>query len=232
MVENNIIQDETAKKAEGYAAADLVENGMTIGLGTGSTAKYFIEKLVLRHKEGLEVQAVSTSLRSEKLAKDGGIPIIDINTLTSLDMVVDGADEIDDAKQMIKGGGGALLREKIVATMSKEMIIVVDEKKLVSKLGKFPLPVEILPFGYLSIVHQINQLGYKGSLRKNEKNEFYVTDNQNYIYDIRFSSIILDPENLHNELKRIVGVIETGLFLHLASRIVIGYKDGSVEIRS
>lgn len=232
MVENNIIQDETAKKAAGYAAADLVENGMTIGLGTGSTAKYFIEKLIQRHKEGLDVRAVSTSLRSEKQAKDGGIPIIDINTLTSLDMVVDGADEIDESKQMIKGGGGALLREKIVATMSKEMIVVVDEKKLVDKLGKFPLPVEIIPFGHLSIIHQINQLGYKGHLRQNEKNECYVTDNHNYIYDIHFPSLIENPENLHNILKKIVGVIETGLFLHLAGRIVVGYKDGSVEIRT
>lgn len=231
MPDENILQAQTAKKSAGYAAATFVKDGMIVGLGTGSTAVFFIEKLIERCREGLKVLAVATSARSESMARKGGISIIDINTISSIDLTVDGADEIDKEKRMIKGGGGALLREKIVASMSKEMIVVVDESKLVDRLGKFPLPVEIIPFAYTATIHRIEQLGYNGGLRLNSFGDVYLTENGNYIYDIHFKTLIHDSEKLHHQLREIVGVVESGLFIHLAGRVVIGYKDGHVEIR-
>ena len=142
------MEQEKIKQAVGHKAADLIQDGMLVGLGTGSTVFYFIEKLIERVKDGLHIRAVSSSLRSAELASKGGIPLIDINTLSHLDITVDGADEIDHEKRMIKGGGGALLREKIVASMSKEMIVVVDESKLSAKLGRCKLPVEVIPFAH------------------------------------------------------------------------------------
>lgn len=232
MTSHNNIQEQIAKKAAGYAAIDFVKEGMTVGLGTGSTATFFIEKLIERCREGLRIQAVATSARSEAKARAGGIEIIDINTLSSIDLTVDGADEIDQQKQMIKGGGGALLREKIVASMSKEMIVVVDEHKLVPRLGKFPLPVEIIPFAYRATIHRIERLGFHGQLRQDSSGELYLTDNNNYIYDIKFDQYIEHPVDLHHFLREIVGVVESGLFIHLAGRVIVGYDDGKVEIRT
>lgn len=232
MPKDNIIQDQIAKKSAAYAAASFIQNGMTVGLGTGTTATFFIERLIERCREGLKISAVATSSRSEALARQGGIPIEDINHLLAIDLTVDGADEIDINKCMIKGGGGALLREKIVASMSKEMIVIVDETKLVNKLGKFPLPVEIVPFGYTATIHHIEKLGWSGKLRMTPTDEFFRTDNGNYIYDIHFNELINDPEQLQHRLREIVGVIESGLFIRLAKRVVIGYNNGNVEIRS
>lgn len=231
MSHHNILQEQTAKKAAGYYAADLVQNGMIVGLGTGSTTTFFIEKLIERYQAGLKIYAVASSERSEIQAKKGGIPILDINTLTGIDLTVDGADEIDPKKQMIKGGGGALLREKLIASMSDEMIVIVDESKLVDQLGKFPLPLEIIPFAHQAVIYHIEALGFKGKLRMNE-GEIYRTDNGNYIYDIQLQRLIDDPIKIDLQLRNIVGVLETGLFIHLAGRVVIGYGDGSVKIRS
>jgi ribose 5-phosphate isomerase A len=232
MPNDNILQDQIAKKSAGFAAADFVQERMVVGLGTGSTAHFFIEKLIERCHQGLKILAVATSYRSENLARQGGIPIIDINILSSIDLTVDGADEIDKDKCMIKGGGGALLREKIIASMSKEMVVVVDQRKLVDRLGRFPLPVEIVPFAYTATIHRIEKLGHSGKLRVNSSGEIYVTDNGNYIYDIHFKDLIKNPQELHHQLREIVGVVESGLFIHLAGRVVIGYNDGRVEIRS
>lgn len=232
MPKDNILQVQTAKKSAGYAAAALVQDEMTLGLGTGSTVAFFIEQLIERCRNGLKISAVATSLRTETLARNGGIPLIDINTLSSIDLTVDGADEIDREKRMIKGGGGALLREKIIATMSKEMTIVVDETKIVKRLGRFPLPVEIVPFAYPTTIQRIEQLGYSGKLRPNASGEIYLTDNNNYIYDIHLKELIDDPEQLNLRLREIVGVVESGLFIHLADRVIVGYNDGKVEIRS
>lgn len=232
MSHKNILQAETAKRAAGYYAADLVQDGMIVGLGTGSTTTFFIEKLIERCHAGLKIQVVATSNRSETQARQGGLALIDINKLTSIDFTADGADEIDPKKQMIKGGGGALLREKVVASISKETVIIVDESKLVKNLGKFPLPIEILSFAHPAIIHQIKQLNLKGELRKNKDQTVYLTDNGNYIYDIHLQELIKDPELLDQQLKKIVGVLETGLFLHLAKKVVVGYGNGKVEIRS
>lgn len=232
MQHDNILQEQIAKKAAGYYAADLITDGMVVGLGTGSTAAYFIEKLIIRCREGLKIQAVATSTHSEKQARDGNIPIVNINQLSSIDITADGADEIDVQKQMIKGGGGALLREKIIASMSREMVVIVDEKKLVNQLGKFPLPVEIVPFAYTTTIRRIHDLGLQGKLRYKNQNDIFVTDNGNYIYDIHFQRFIEHPDKLNHQLKEVVGVVETGLFINIAGRVVIGYSNGSVKIRS
>jgi ribose 5-phosphate isomerase A len=150
---------ENMKKNAGYLAASFVQNGMTIGLGTGTTAKYFIEKIAERiQKEQLKLHAVASSSKSLEQAQKLGIPILDINTLTSIDLTVDGADEIDEKKRMIKGGGGALLREKILASMSKEMIVIVDESKVVPRLGHRKLPLEIATFAHQVTLHRIQTL--------------------------------------------------------------------------
>jgi len=227
------MSDDVAKEAAGKAAADLVNNGMFVGLGTGSTAAYFIKALGERCRDGLEVQAVATSKASFLLAQDECIPMVeDLSEIVMLDITVDGADEIDKKKRMIKGGGGALLREKIIASMSQEMIVVVDEAKLVNHLGGVPLPVEIIPFAYQATIDKIERLGYSGSLRMSKGKRPYVTENHNYIFDIRFSLPCLDPESDEHALKGIPGVVETGFFLNLAGRVIVGYKDGKVKILS
>lgn len=220
---------EEMKKAAGYAAVDFIENGMLVGLGTGSTVFHFITRLIERVQEGLDIQVVSSSIRSETQAMEGGIPVVDINTITSIDLTVDGADEITPEKIMTKGGGGALLREKILANTSREMVVIIDEYKVVEKLGKHPLPVEILPFATKAIIDKIQKLGYRGSLREHNNDGSYVTDNGNHIYDIHFESLRADPEKDHEKLSRIPGVLETGFFFNLASRVLVGKTNGAVD---
>ncbi len=216
---------EAAKRLAGEKAASFIEDGMIIGLGTGSTAMYFIQRLIERK---LKITAVTSSKRSEELAKKGGIPLIDINTITLIDITVDGADEIDAEKRMIKGGGGALLREKIIASMSKEMIVIVDQTKLVSELGACKLPVEIVPFAHPATIHKLQARGYKGELRLNGRTP-YLTDNGNYIYDIQLHRC--HPEEDHIAILQIPGVVETGFFLNYAGRVVVGFLDGTVQVR-
>jgi ribose 5-phosphate isomerase A len=221
-----------AKKAAGFAAAELIENGMLVGLGTGSTAAFFIEALGKRCREGLKILAVATSQQSLHQAEHLGIPIKDPETTTTLDVTVDGADEIDHHKNMIKGGGGALLREKLLAQSSQEMIVIIDETKLVDHLGTHPLAVEIARFFYRSTLQRIEAKGYQGVLRLNRENVPYLTENGNYIVDLQYSTPITDPIKEQEHLKSITGVIETGLFFNLAGRVVIGYEDGFVKVRT
>ncbi|MBS0628001.1 MAG: ribose 5-phosphate isomerase A, partial [Verrucomicrobia bacterium] len=185
-------------------------------------------------KEDLNVKTVASSLNSLELAKKGGLPILDINTLHSIDITVDGADEIDSEKRMIKGGGGALLREKIVASMSQELIIIVDESKKVSLLGNKKLPVEVVPFASEATLYKIQKLGWTAYFRKESDNNLknYITDNGNYIIDIHFSHLLEHPEKEHALLKEIPGVVETGFFFHLAGRVITSYHDGQVIITS
>ena len=219
------MSQDRAKKAAGEKATELIEDEMIVGLGTGSTSYHFINRLIQRCREGLKIQAVASSSSSLEQAKKGGIPILDINSITSIDITVDGADEIDPQKQMIKGGGGALLREKILASMSREMVVIVDESKLVSKLGKQKLPVEIVPFGYKATIAQLEKLGFVGALRPN------LTENGNYLFDLHLNPATVDPQRDHNRIINIPGVIETGFFLNLAGRVIDGFFDGQVAIQ-
>ena len=205
---------------------------MRIGLGTGTTAEYFIRHLITKVKEGLYIEAVATSKASEALARKGGIPILSINEISSLDLAIDGADEIDPEKRLIKGAGGALTREKIIATMSKEMIVIADESKLVPRLGKGPIPIEVIPFGVIATKREIEARGCKGSWRKNKDGSFYSTDNHNWILDIHLPTPLEFPEKMEEVLIHIPGVVETGFFFNLASRIVIGKKEGKTEVIS
>lgn len=218
-----------AKAAVGKASAELVQDGMVVGLGTGSTAVYFIDHLASRYHQGLKIQAVATSQRSYDQAKSLGIPLLDINALTHIDITIDGADEIDPKKRMIKGGGGALLREKIIAYMSQEMVVIVDENKVVPSLGAFPLPIEIVPFAFSATLHHINEMGYHGILRKTSERP-YITDNGNFIYDVKLKYPCQDPEKVHADIRSIPGVVDTGFFFNLAGRVLVGNENGKVTI--
>lgn len=219
-----------AKAAAGKKAAEIVENGMVVGLGTGSTARFFIQALGERCREGLNISAVATSQASEEQARQEGIPIIDLNQLETIDLDVDGADEIDPQKRMIKGGGGALFREKIIAGMSREMIVIIDPSKQVDALGKFPLPVEISPFAHRATLKHISNLGHEGAIRQTAEGKPFITDNQNLIFDINLPFPCTNPEEIEQKLTQIPGVIDTGFFIGYAGRVIIGDDKGDVVI--
>ncbi|WP_100010308.1 ribose-5-phosphate isomerase RpiA [Lentibacillus sediminis] len=215
---------DTAKKAVGEKAASYVQNGMHVGLGTGSTAYWMVVSLGERVKQGLEITAVPTSQATAKLAMEYGIPLTDFSQVQQLDLTIDGADEIDDGLHLIKGGGGALLREKIVASAAERLIIIADDSKKRGVLGEFPLPVEVVPFGWELVAGSISALGCEPVLRT-EGEERFITDNGNYILDCRFERIP-DPAELHGQLKSLVGVVETGLFVGMADVVLLGGEDG------
>eukprot|EP00762_Andalucia_godoyi_P004705 ANDGO_03609.mRNA.1 Ribose-5-phosphate isomerase A len=222
---------EEMKKSAGYKAVEFVRDGMLVGLGTGTTAKYFIEALALRVKQGLQVAVCASSLASLELAQQGGIPVLENGSIEKLDLYVDGADEIDGTKAMIKGGGGALLREKLLALSAKEMVVIVDESKLVEKLGKFSLAVEIVPFAYRTTVSRIGALGLRGHMRTTKATgEYFKTDNGNFILDIEDLFPLEDPKALHGKLKMVTGVVETGLFFDVASKVVVGCTGGRCKV--
>ena len=221
--------DERKRQAAG-AALELVKPGMTLGLGTGSTAAAFIEGLGARVRDGLEITCVATSRATQAQAEALGVPLSDLDTLGELDLTVDGADEIGPSLDLIKGGGGALLREKIVAMASQRVVIVADDSKLVSKLGAFPLPVEVDPFGAQSTLRMIRMVGSEAGcdggvrLREGEDGPFR-TDGGHYIADCAFGSIA-DPALLGDMLTMIPGVIEHGLFIDMADAALIAGADG------
>jgi len=218
---------EEMKKRAGEEAAKYVKDGMVVGLGTGSTVKYTIIKLGEMVKEGLDIIGIPTSLATEKLAREKGIKLGDLNDYDYIDLTIDGADEVDGNLNLIKGGGGALLREKMIAYASNYEIIVVDESKVKNYLGDFPLPVEIVKFGYKKTMKNLESLGCKPSLRL--KNEIpYITDNGNYIVDCKFEKI-LQPEKIERKIDEIPGVVEIGLFINLANEVIVGKKEG-IEI--
>jgi ribose 5-phosphate isomerase A len=223
---------EEIKKNAGIYAVDFIKHEMAIGLGTGTTVYWLIQELGKRIKQGLKVVVVPTSDQTAQLAKTAGIMFSDLNTIDRLALTIDGADEIDPQGQLIKGGGGALLKEKIVAAASDELIIIADSSKLVQQLGKFPLPIEVVSFGYKQAIRQIMQTGFckKISLRK-KNDEIFITDLNHYILDCEFEKID-DASFLNNALHNIPGVVETGLFINMTSKAVIGFEDGKVEVIS
>jgi ribose 5-phosphate isomerase A len=217
------------KKAAAEAAIDLVKDGMIVGLGTGSTTNHAIEGLGRRVGAGLRIKGVATSKATEQLARKVGIPITTLEEVGEVDLTIDGADEVDPSFNLIKGMGGALLREKIVAFASKQEIIVVDDSKLVEVLGKkSPLPVEVLPFGHTKTRDALESLGCKASLKGGSAP--FLTDNGNLIYECRFEGIE-DAEMLEAEIDLIPGVVESGLFIDLATTVVVASAQG-VEVRS
>jgi ribose 5-phosphate isomerase A len=214
------------KKMAALKAVEWVRDGMVIGLGTGSTAYYAIEVIGKLVKEGHDLIGVPTSKNTEKLALEFGIPLTSLENVNDIDLTIDGADEVDLRLRLIKGMGGALLREKIVASVSRQEIVAVDDSKLVDVLGtKSPLPVEVVPFGHKRAKEAIERLRCKAQLR-GENNPF-VTDSGNYIYDCRFVRIE-NPEDLEKRLNLIPGVVENGLFIGLTTRVVIGTEKGVV----
>jgi ribose 5-phosphate isomerase A len=215
------------KKIAGEEAVHFIKDGMTIGLGSGSTVNWMLQKLGELVKEGLQVKGIPSSLKTERLAKELGIPLIDFSKATKIDLAIDGADEVDNHFNLLKGGGGSLVREKIIDTVADELIIIVDGSKIVPQLGAFPLPVEVLPFGWEITATTIAKLGCVPELRKIDK-EVFVSDNGNYILDCQFNAI-MQPQNLHEKLKQIVGVVETGLFINIASKVIVA-KHKEVEI--
>ena len=225
-----------AKRAAGRHAAGLVEDGMRVGLGTGSTAKWLIERLGERVRdEGMGIRAVPTSTATATLAEAQGIELSDLNDLGRLDLTIDGADELDARLSLIKGGGGALLREKIVAAASDRMVVIADAAKHVATLGAFPLPVELIPFGWRSAHRLIEDLladsdvmASAGTLRMDGDAPF-LTDEGNVILDLALRRIG-DPARLEAALNRIPGVVENGIFTGLADIAILGHTDGSVEV--
>ncbi|EAD1457284.1 ribose-5-phosphate isomerase RpiA [Listeria monocytogenes] len=217
------------KKIAGEKACEWIEDGMVVGLGTGSTVYYTIEKLGQMVNNGLHITGVATSEETTKQAEKLGIPLKSLNDVTEIDVTIDGADEIDTNFQGIKGGGGALLREKMVANASLKNIWVVSEEKLVRTLGKFPLPLEVIPFGWKQIERTLAIEQIQTNLRKQSNGEVYVTNNGNYILDIVNQSFT-DAKMWQEKLVQIPGVVEHGLFLDYVDLIICGKANGETEI--
>jgi len=212
-------------------AITYVKDGMTLGLGTGSTVDEFLILLSKEIQNGLNVCGVVTSEKTKNLSNKLLIPLTTLENVKKLDLTIDGADEIDTDLSLIKGGGGALLREKIIAFNSSEVLIIADESKLVDKLGAFKLPIEVSPYEHevtsFKIMDKLNEVGYNGSisLRKDDQNIF-ITDGGNYIYDLSIG-LINEPDNLEQLLNLIPGVFENGLFINLTKKIIIGSENGA-----
>lgn len=228
---------DTAKFVAAKKAMDYVEDGMKIGLGTGSTAAWMVRCLgELVREEGLNIVGVPTSSRTAELARQQGIRVISLDEAKWLDLTIDGADEFDGELNLIKGGGGALLQEKIVATASDQMIVISDVSKQVDTLGAFPLPVEVIPFGWQTTKALVEEtlvamevLGHQSTLRMNGE-AAYVTDEGNHIIDLHLQRIG-NARQLALVLNQIPGVVENGLFIDICDKVIIGHGDGRVTIR-
>lgn len=222
-------QDE-AKKLVAKRAVELVEDGMAVGLGTGSTSKIFIEQLGERVRdEKLRLRCVASSEASQALAASLGMDVMHLTELPQLDLYIDGADEVGPNLALIKGGGGALLREKIVASAARQFIVVVDSTKVVGALGKFPLPVEVIQMAVPLVERQLNGLGLAPQLRMHADGSTYLTDEGNHILDCH-AGLIADPAKTAAAIRSIIGVVEHGLFLNMASMALVGGENGVNEL--
>jgi len=221
-------QDE-AKRMAARRALDFVEDGMSLGLGSGTTSAIFIQELGEKVKAGLKVRGIATSAASQKLAESLSIPITNFEDTPVLDLAVDGADEVGPGLALIKGGGGALLREKIVESAAKKFIVIADGTKLVKKLGKFPLPVEVIQMALPLVTHRLEALGLNPTLRHHKDGSVYLTDENNFILDCA-SGEIDDPAKTAADIRAIVGVVEHGLFLNMASFALIASDQGVEEV--
>jgi ribose 5-phosphate isomerase A len=225
-----IMTNDLEKEAAARASLRFVKDGQVVGLGTGSTAAYFIKLLGEEVKRGLRIRGIPTSDRSRELALSLGIPVITLDDCQEIDVTVDGADEVDPQLRLIKGGGGALLREKIVASATRKMIVVADASKQVERLGKFPLPVEVIKFAQALAAKRITALGAEVQLRRDARGNPVVTDENNHILDCRFGEI-RDPDGLAQALSAMPGVVEHGLFIGMASVVLFARGSEIVELR-
>lgn len=219
-------QQDALKKAAGIEAAKLINNGMIAGLGTGSTVRFLVDELGRRvQEEGLRFTGVTTSRRTQEQAEGYGITIVDIDDVDRIDVTIDGADEVDSNFNGIKGGGAALLWEKIVAVNSDRIVWIVDESKVVDTIGKFPLPVEVIPFGAGQVIKKFEARGYKPVLRLDAAGQPVRTDENNYVVDLHLERID-HPEALAEDLITTVGVVEHGLFLNMVDTVIVGDPNG------
>lgn len=221
------IQDRLKKEA-GISAVDFVQSGMVLGLGTGSTAKFAVEEIGLRLKDGRlkDIVGIPSSIETEKRAREHGIPIITFDERQELDLTIDGADEVDPDLNLIKGGGGALLREKVLAQSSSRNVMIVDESKLTPVLGThWPVPIEVIPFAWRPVANFLKSLGAEPVLRMENKEAPYTTDQNNYIIDAHFGPIS-NPNELAIRLAQKAGVVECGLFLGTASEVIVATSHG------
>lgn len=223
--------NERDKQAVARASLKFIKDRQVVGLGTGSTAAYFIQFLGEQVKNGLRVRGIPSSDRSGEQAASFGIPLITFDESPEIDVTVDGADEVDSQLRLIKGGGGALLREKIVASATRQYIIITDASKKVATLGKFPLPVEVIKFARRLVEKKIQALGAEISLRRDPNGNPYLTDENNYILDCHFGKID-DPEGLARKLSDMPGVVEHGLFIGMADVVLVANGDQVVEHRA
>lgn len=219
---------EDMKRVAGEYAVNLIKSGFVTGIGTGSTVYYFIQALAKKVKDGLDIKATVTSKQSARLAQELGISLIDLNDINYIDITVDGADEVDDQLQLIKGGGGALLQEKMVAAASNKLVIITDEKKVVPQLGKFPLPVEIIPYGWKQTQKHIANLSCNKIILREAEGKPFITDHGHYILDCHFEKID-NASLLSKKLNAIPGVVENGLFIDMASAVIVARSDGSIQ---
>lgn len=224
------MQSDEEKLAAAEYAAGLVENGMVVGLGTGTTSVKMVEALGKRYQEGLRFTGVPTSIHTAELARSFGIPLTTLDDAGALDLNIDGSDEVDPQLDLIKGHGGALTREKLVASAARRFAVMVDESKLVRHLGEqFPVPIEVVQFGWKTTQHRLEALGLQCELRGGS--EPFITDNQNYILDCRLAAESnTSVAELADAIKLQTGVVDHGLFLRMASVVIVGKSDGSVDV--
>jgi ribose 5-phosphate isomerase A len=219
-----------AKRRAGERAVELVREGMTLGLGTGSTAYWAVARLGERVREGLRVRCVPTSRRTEEQARALGIPLTTFAEVRELDLTIDGADEIGPGLALVKGGGGALVREKLVAAASRRMVVVADASKRVPVLGRFPLPVEVVPFAWEVTARRVAEVTRSEPAPRREEGRLYLTDNGNYVLDCPCGEI-RDPAALERALKLLPGVVESGLFVNLADLAYVATAEGVETIK-
>src|SRR5215475_3872483 len=209
-----------AKELAAQKSLDFIEDGMVVGLGTGSTATRFIELLGERVKRGLKIRGIPTSKTSQELAESLSIPVTDLHQCPEIDVAIDGADEIGPGLALIKGGGGALLHEKIVASASKRFIVIADSSKVVTRLGKVPLPVEVIPAASPIVIRKLAQMGIGSTIRRLKNGSEFITEEGNLILDCECGEI-QNPDALAASIRNIVGVVEHGFFLHMAERALV-----------
>lgn len=223
---------DAAKQAAGEEAATLVQDGMTLGLGTGSTTAYALQAIGRRvQEEGLDVRGVPTSFGAERLARRHGIPLTSLDEVSTIDLDIDGADEVDDNLDLIKGGGAAHAREKVVAAQADRFVVIVDPTKTVDRLGDtFALPIEMMPMAVPTVADTLEDLGATPELREgNQKDGPVVTDQGLWVLDAHFSDGIASPNAVADTLSTHPGVLEHGLFLDLATDVLLGHPDGTVD---